>query len=206
MSIYKPTWLYIKQHNITGLKYFGKTVEKDPRKYPGSGSYWTAHLEKHGNEVTTVWCKLFESREEVIEYAMKFSLENNIAQSDDWANLVIENGIDGAPPGQVPWNKGKKASDEHRKNQSQRQTGKKKVPVSEERKAKQSAAMSGRPGRIPTQEEIERRIKTRRENYEKKKAQGFSYAGPNNNFYGKKHTQESIEKIKKSLAESRKSK
>ena len=26
---FKPTWLYIKQHNTTGLKYFGKTT-KDP--------------------------------------------------------------------------------------------------------------------------------------------------------------------------------
>jgi hypothetical protein len=26
-SIYKPTWLYIKRHTITGLKYFGKTVQ-----------------------------------------------------------------------------------------------------------------------------------------------------------------------------------
>ena len=35
-----PTWLYIKQHNITKLKYFGKTVRKDPIKYKGSGTYW----------------------------------------------------------------------------------------------------------------------------------------------------------------------
>lgn len=33
-----PPWLYIKQHNQTGLKYFGKTIRKDPKKYKGSGS------------------------------------------------------------------------------------------------------------------------------------------------------------------------
>ena len=36
----KPTYLYVKQHNKTGLKYFGKTTKKDPLKYKGSGLYW----------------------------------------------------------------------------------------------------------------------------------------------------------------------
>lgn len=35
--------LYVKIHNVTGLKYFGKTT-KDPFKYRGSGKYWLAHL------------------------------------------------------------------------------------------------------------------------------------------------------------------
>ena len=28
-----PTYLYIKEHSITGLKYFGKTTAKNPLKY-----------------------------------------------------------------------------------------------------------------------------------------------------------------------------
>ncbi len=193
MTIYfKPTWLYIKQHNITGLKYFGKTTRKNPNGYRGSGSYWKNHLRKHGKDISTTWCQLFENRDELIEYATKFSIENNIVDSLEWANLAIENGIDGAISGQVPWNKGKKASNEHKQNQSKAQLGKKKIPVSVERKKKQSQTMSGRPGRTPTKEEIERRIKTRKENYERKKAQGFSYSGPNNGFYGKKMSPESI--------------
>jgi hypothetical protein len=52
MSIYfKPTWLYIKQHNLTKLKYFGKTINKDPVKYKGSGKHWTRHINKYGNDV-----------------------------------------------------------------------------------------------------------------------------------------------------------
>ena len=35
----KPTYLYIKQHSVTKLKYFGKTTKKDPVKYLGSGIY-----------------------------------------------------------------------------------------------------------------------------------------------------------------------
>ena len=36
-----PTYLYIKQHSVTKLKYFGKTNSEDPIKYSGSGKYWT---------------------------------------------------------------------------------------------------------------------------------------------------------------------
>jgi len=117
-----PTWLYIKQHNKTGLKYFGKTI-KDPYTYKGSGKYWKDHIRKHGNDVTTVWCELFNHKEILVEYAMKFSKDNNIVESDEWANLIIENGIDGNVPGnkaspelrqklsqshkgQTPWNRG----------------------------------------------------------------------------------------------------
>jgi hypothetical protein len=99
MNIYKPTWLYIKQHNLTGLKYFGKTIKKDPAKYRGSGKYWLQHLNKHGNNVSTVWCKLFETQESLVEFAQKFSEENNIVDSTEWANLKAENGLDGSPPG-----------------------------------------------------------------------------------------------------------
>ena len=46
-STFNPTWLYIKEHNVTGLKYFGKTT-RDPLKYKGSGTHWTRHISKHG--------------------------------------------------------------------------------------------------------------------------------------------------------------
>jgi hypothetical protein len=99
MSIYKPTWLYIKQHNQTGLKYFGKTVAANPEKYPGSGIRWSNHLKVHGNDVTTVWSKLFESEDELKTYALQFSVENDIVKSPEWANLIFENGMDGFPIG-----------------------------------------------------------------------------------------------------------
>ena len=92
MSIYKPTYLYIKKHNITGLKYFGKTI-RDPLKYKGSGRYWLNHLKQHGNDVTTEWFQVFEDEKLLSEYAIKFSKEYNIVESAEWANLVIENGI-----------------------------------------------------------------------------------------------------------------
>ncbi len=92
---FKPTWLYIKQHNKTGLKYFGKTTKTDPTKYLGSGKYWLSHLAKHGKDVSTIWYSLFENKEKLVEYAISFSKENNISHSADWANLKFEDGLEG---------------------------------------------------------------------------------------------------------------
>jgi hypothetical protein len=39
-----PIYLYVKTHNKTGLKYLGQTSQKDPHKYPGSGTRWRHHL------------------------------------------------------------------------------------------------------------------------------------------------------------------
>lgn len=98
---FRPTWLMIKQHKITGLKYFCKTINKDPIKYPGSGTFWKRHLRKHGTNIETLWCKLFFSEQELIDYATKFSNDNDIINAVDdsgnkvWANLIIENGVNG---------------------------------------------------------------------------------------------------------------
>lgn len=114
MTDFTPTWLMIKQHKATGLKYFCKTSLYDPVKYLGSGTYWTRHLAEHGNEVETLWYQLFEDKDEIMTYALSFSAENNIVDAVDengrkiWANLIPENGIDGGG------NKGISPSDEVR--------------------------------------------------------------------------------------------
>lgn len=87
---FKPTFLYIKTHNKTGLKYFGKTVSKYPEKYKGSGVYWTRHLEKHGNDVTTEIYGYYTDREICLQDALEFSEENNVVTSPEWANLIPE--------------------------------------------------------------------------------------------------------------------
>ena len=103
MTIYKPTWLYIKQHNVTGLKYFGMTRCKYVNSYPGSGKYWRLHLKKHGRNWSTIWSQLFYNEEELVEYATTFSKHNNIVESKEWANLVPETGIYGKSGGSG-WN------------------------------------------------------------------------------------------------------
>jgi hypothetical protein len=95
MTIY----LYIKTHNDTGLKYFGKTTKKDPHKYTGSGKYWRKHLKKHGPNYSTEIVATFDDEESCKEFALNFSKENDIVDSPNWANLQEENGLDGAPVG-----------------------------------------------------------------------------------------------------------
>jgi hypothetical protein len=92
----KLTHLYIKQHSVTGLKYFGKTTKEDPVSYLGSGIHWKRHIKKHGTEhVKTLWYQSFQDEKSLIDYATKFSKENNIVESKEWANLKEENGLDG---------------------------------------------------------------------------------------------------------------
>jgi len=93
--------LYVKIHNITGLKYFGKTI-KNPYIYKGSGVYWKNHLAKHGNDVTTIVVgEYLENSNLLAAHAMNFSIIHNIVCSKDWANLINENGSDGNCPGTV---------------------------------------------------------------------------------------------------------
>ena len=107
MKEFKSTWLYIKQHNVTGLKYFGKTTKDNPTLYKGSGLYWLKHLKKHGTDISTMWLKKFDDLDSLREFAINFSVENNITESVEWANLKIENGSDGNPVGWIPPFKGK---------------------------------------------------------------------------------------------------
>lgn len=93
--------LYVKTHNKTGLKYFGKTTRTDPEKYRGSGKYWTQHIKVHGYDVTTEIIGTFDDVNECSTFAVKFSTEHDIINSPEWANLIKENGLDGAPKGHV---------------------------------------------------------------------------------------------------------
>jgi hypothetical protein len=103
LSAFKPTYLYIKQHSVTSKLYFGKT-SKDLdyllNEYKGGGIYWNSHISKHGKEhVVTLWYELFSDREELTSFALQFSKEMKIVESQQWANEILENGLDGAPIG-----------------------------------------------------------------------------------------------------------
>jgi hypothetical protein len=93
---FNPTFLYIKQHSVTGKLYFGKYSGKKIDKYFGSGRYWTSHIKKHGKEhVVNLWYCLFYDEQDCKDFALSFSKQQNIVKSKEWANEVVEDGIGG---------------------------------------------------------------------------------------------------------------
>jgi hypothetical protein len=149
MTIYTPitpTYLYIKQHSVTGLKYFGKTT-KDPYTYNGSGKHWARHIKKHGKKhIVTLWVSDLFHDTSIVDYALQFSKEKNIVESKEWANMEPENGLNGCVPGrkhtdEVKAKMSKPLSAEHKANISIFRTGKK---LSSETRIKIGIASTGR--------------------------------------------------------------
>lgn len=104
-------YLYLKTHNVTGLKYLGKT-EQDPYKYRGSGTRWKAHLKKHGHDITTEVLFKTEDKAEFKKVALEYSNKWNIVESADFANRMLEEGQGGVNSGSFKkghktWNKGR---------------------------------------------------------------------------------------------------
>jgi hypothetical protein len=105
--VFKPTYLYIKQHSVTGKLYFGKTERPHDEMlcYEGSGNYWTDHFNIHGKQyIETIWYCLFYDVESIIEFALSYCFIHNIGQGDTslWTNLVLENGVSGGSKGNSP--------------------------------------------------------------------------------------------------------
>ena len=108
-------YLYVKEHAVTGLKYFGKTIRNDPFKYKGSGKYWTKHLKKHGRKILTTGIWGFDSVDDCYKFALEFSIRNDIVESKSWANLKYES-IDGGRLGEYTAERYAKINESRRQN------------------------------------------------------------------------------------------
>lgn len=125
MSIYKPTRLYIKRHSVTGKRYFGKSTRQNINSYKGSGKKWSNHIKKHGREhVVTEWISdWFYDKEEIQSFALSFSEIFDIVEDDSWANMKVENGLDGGSNKGNGGFTGKKHTKEHCEYLSRRYKG-----------------------------------------------------------------------------------
>lgn len=89
-------------HNVTGLKYFCKSSRLDELKYyRGSGTYWKRHRKVHGNSITVGVLGVYFEEARCLAAAKAFSELHGVAKNPDWANLIAENGLDGAPCGKA---------------------------------------------------------------------------------------------------------
>ena len=85
--------LYIKKCSHCNLKYFGRTEMEDIEKYKGSGKRWKFHLNKHNAQAIHIWNSDWYHDISITKIALHFSKENNIVESDNWANLIEEDGL-----------------------------------------------------------------------------------------------------------------
>ena len=105
---------------MTKMKYFGKTRSTDPFKYTGSGIHWKRHIAVHGkSHIKTLKIWSFDDIEACTKFAVSFSKRNNIVESNEWANLKVENGLDGGSL------KGRKDKEETKKRKSTARLNKK---------------------------------------------------------------------------------
>jgi hypothetical protein len=133
-------YLYVKIHNITGLKYLGKTVQ-DPFVYNGSGKRWLNHLKKHGVDITTEILFQTEDKDIFKQKAIYYSNLYNIVESDDWANIRPEEGDGGDTSQYIDYVK-VEAIKKHRKDLGHYKDRPKRV-LSEQTKSKMSKTRTG---------------------------------------------------------------
>lgn len=131
-------YLYVKSCPHCGIKYFGKTIQ-DPYVYTGSGKYWLRHLKKHNVKAQTVEVWTFDNQEKCTDFALQFSRDNNIVESNNWANLKPETATDGGTF-LVGW----KHTEDSKLKISKAMRGRRKPPLSDDHKAKISATSRGR--------------------------------------------------------------
>jgi hypothetical protein len=206
MKTFHPTYLYIKTHNITGLKYFGKTT-KDPITYRGSGKYWRAHLKKHGNDVTTEVLGYYTDKERCSKIALEFSISNNIIKAVNenntkvWANQINENGTDGGATTYGP------RSEETKQKISEIQKGKivgesTKLKIKEARANQKNVRKQGEwSPSLESRKKISASLTGRKRNPESvqktaDKLRGRKRPDVSKKLKGRTHTEESREKMK----------
>jgi hypothetical protein len=85
--IYK---LYLKTHNVTGLKYLGTTKKENPYTYKGSGEDWLPHLKEHGYDVTTEILFETTNKDELKTKGLYYSELWDIVESEEFANRIPE--------------------------------------------------------------------------------------------------------------------
>ncbi len=84
--------LMIKTHLHTGLKYLCVTTRKEYHKYSGSGIEWKKHLKENGRSWSTELVFESDDKEEFSKVCLEQSMLNDIVNSPNWANSMIEHG------------------------------------------------------------------------------------------------------------------
>lgn len=170
-------YLYLKTHNVTGLKYLGKT-KQNPFKYEGSGVLWSEHLKKYSNDVTTVVLKECNTNEEIRYWGIYYSELWDVVNSKDFANMKRECGDN--------WDD---------------------QPIPDQIKKKISKSLLGRKHDPKTKEKISQSLlvknssrdkhhnKDRKQSVDERNMRKTLNSGSGNPMFGKQHSEEAREKM-----------
>jgi hypothetical protein len=92
---FKPTRLSVKELN--GIRYLCKSTKQDFEEYKGSGVHWKKIVKKYGRKnVKTLWISdWFYCPHHLQNFALMYSEYNQVVESEEWANLKPETGLDG---------------------------------------------------------------------------------------------------------------
>jgi hypothetical protein len=191
MNIY---YLYIKTHNITGLKYLGQTSSNNPYIYNGSGLDWKNHIKKFGNNISTEIIAECKSKSELNFLGRFYSNYYKVTSAvDDYGNRIWANRIPETGGGASP-------TEQTREKLRQSQLGRKKPPRTKEHTENLSKSCKGIPKPRSKEHQTawtESSIKNWCNNTERKKK--VSELGKSNR--GRKHTPEALEKKRQSMLE-----
>jgi hypothetical protein len=93
----KKYFLLLKQHKVTGKKYlcYHKGTVESCYIYPGSGTYWKRHIKVHGKKINTIILLETDNKDDIREKGIEYSKLWNVVGSDEFANLVNEDGSGG---------------------------------------------------------------------------------------------------------------
>jgi hypothetical protein len=150
-------YLYIKTHNVSGLKYLGIT-KQDPYEYQGSGIIWKNHLKKYGRDISTTILGTYTNKDDLGKAGLYYSNKYNIVESKDFANITIEEGQGGNT-----WDRSIKENREKMRVRK-RDTRNMKRPKSAEHKEKLAAHLRKlNRSRVRTPEEIKRLSDTQKQ-------------------------------------------
>jgi hypothetical protein len=97
--------LMIKTHNVTKLKYlcYTQSTGETYDSYKGSGKLWKNHLKEFGEDITTELIYETDDYEQFKSVAKSKSIELDIVNSVEWANLKLEEGDGGDTVSNKRW-------------------------------------------------------------------------------------------------------
>ena len=72
-------------------------------RYLGSGKYWRSHLKEHGTDISTEVIYEAKDIDEFKKVSIQYSIDHDIVNSPEWANLKIEEGDGGNTTGGRRW-------------------------------------------------------------------------------------------------------